>query len=240
MTTTTPSDVAWSRSRVAVSQPGGRLERLHRVLGELVRRRPGGRTRSDRANRGRRSGVSSRSEVWRAGCDGRACLPLAGQRFTAGDAVIEVKAPYDGAVIGAVPSCGAAEVERAVAVAAAAHRRGPIPAWRRAEILDRGAAAGRAATTSPARSPLEAAKPIKTTRVEAERAVSTFQFAAAEARTLAGDMCPSTRRRRARASSASRCACRSASSAPSRRSTSRSTSSPTSWRRPSPPAVRSC
>ena len=51
--------------------------------------------------------------------------------------------------------------------------------------------AGRAAATpSPAPSPLEAAKPIKTARVEAERAVSTFQFAAAEARTLAGEVVP--------------------------------------------------
>jgi acyl-CoA reductase-like NAD-dependent aldehyde dehydrogenase len=36
----------------------------------------------------------------------------------------------------------------------------------------------------------EAAKPIKTARVEAERAVGTFQFAAAEARKLAGEMIP--------------------------------------------------
>ena len=36
----------------------------------------------------------------------------------------------------------------------------------------------------------EAAKPIKTARVEAERAVGTFQFAAAEARTLGGEMIP--------------------------------------------------
>ena len=37
---------------------------------------------------------------------------------------------------------------------------------------------------------VEAAKPIKTARVEAERAVGTFQFAAAEARKLAGEMIP--------------------------------------------------
>ena len=36
----------------------------------------------------------------------------------------------------------------------------------------------------------EAAKPITTARVEAERAVGTFQFAAAEARTLAGEVVP--------------------------------------------------
>ena len=36
----------------------------------------------------------------------------------------------------------------------------------------------------------EAAKPIKTARQEAQRAVGTFRFAAAEARTLAGDVVP--------------------------------------------------
>jgi acyl-CoA reductase-like NAD-dependent aldehyde dehydrogenase len=36
----------------------------------------------------------------------------------------------------------------------------------------------------------EAAKPIKTARVEAQRAVGTFQFSAAEARKLAGEMIP--------------------------------------------------
>src|SRR5207237_3875521 len=36
----------------------------------------------------------------------------------------------------------------------------------------------------------EAAKPLKTARVEAERAVSTFTFSAVEARTLAGEMVP--------------------------------------------------
>jgi acyl-CoA reductase-like NAD-dependent aldehyde dehydrogenase len=117
-------------------------------------------------------------------------LPLAGQRFTAGN-TIEVKAPYDGAVIGAVPYCGPREVERAVATATAAYRAGPLPAWRRAEVLDAAARLLAERRDEFARTiALEAAKPIKTARIEAERAVSTFQFAAAEARTLAGDMVP--------------------------------------------------
>ena len=37
---------------------------------------------------------------------------------------------------------------------------------------------------------LEAAKPMKTARIEAQRCVSTFQFAAVAARTLAGEMVP--------------------------------------------------
>jgi acyl-CoA reductase-like NAD-dependent aldehyde dehydrogenase len=107
------------------------------------------------------------------------------------DDTIEVKAPYDGAVIGTVPNTRPEEVDRAVAAALAAHQSGPLPAWRRAEVLD--AAARRLAERRDdfARTiALEAAKPIKTARIEAERAVSTFQFAAAEARTLAGDVVP--------------------------------------------------
>src|SRR5439155_22111319 len=90
-----------------------------------------------------------------------------------------------------VPACGAAEVERAVATAIGAHRAGALPAWRRAEILDRAAQLLAARTEEFARIIAEeAAKPIKTARVEAKRAVSTFTFAAAEARRLAGEMVP--------------------------------------------------
>jgi acyl-CoA reductase-like NAD-dependent aldehyde dehydrogenase len=117
-------------------------------------------------------------------------LPLAGERFSAGEA-IEVRAPYDGAVVGAVPKCGETEVNRAVAVALGAHRGGTLPAWQRAEILDTAARLLAGRRDEFARTiALEAAKPMKTARVEAERAVSTFQFAAAEARTLAGDVVP--------------------------------------------------
>jgi acyl-CoA reductase-like NAD-dependent aldehyde dehydrogenase len=117
-------------------------------------------------------------------------LPLAGERFTSTD-TITVKAPYDGAVIGEVPSCSAADVDRAVAAALAAHRAGALPPWKRAEILDRAAArlteredefAGIIAR--------EAAKPLKTARVEANRAIGTFKFAATEARKLAGEIVP--------------------------------------------------
>ena len=63
--------------------------------------------------------------------------------------------------------------------------------WKRAEILDR--AAARLAERRDEFAVIiakEAAKPIKTARVEAERAVGTFQFAAAEARKLSGEMIP--------------------------------------------------
>ncbi len=80
--------------------------------------------------------------------------------------------PYDGSVIGEVPACTAADVDRAVAAAKAALAAGPLPLWKRAEILDAAAARLTARREEFARIIAgEAAKPIKTARVEAERAV---------------------------------------------------------------------
>ena len=106
-------------------------------------------------------------------------------------ATISVRSPYDGSVIGVIPSQTAADVGRAVAVAKAALARGVMPLWQRAQILD--LAAQRLAARRDEFAEIiarEAAKPIKTARVEAERAVGTFLFSAAEARKLAGDMIP--------------------------------------------------
>ena len=116
---------------------------------------------------------------------------LAGESTTGGGAAIDVYSPFDGALIGRVPSLAAADVDRAVAAAHAAHLRGPLPAWKRAEILDRAAARLTARVEEfAAIIASEAAKPIKTARIEAQRAVGTFLFAAAEARKLAGEMIP--------------------------------------------------
>ncbi len=102
-----------------------------------------------------------------------------------------VYAPYDGQLIGHVPAATLADVDRAVAVARDAYRHRVLPAWRRAEILDRGAARLSERIEEFARViATESAKPIRTSRIEAQRAVSTFQFAAAEARTFTGEMIP--------------------------------------------------
>ena len=67
----------------------------------------------------------------------------------------------------------------------------PCRSGKRAEILDRAAERLTARKEEFARIIAgEAAKPIKTARVEAERAVGTFRFAAAEARKLSGEMIP--------------------------------------------------
>ena len=117
-------------------------------------------------------------------------IPLAGERFTSTQ-YLEVRSPYDNSLIGKIPACTAADVDRAVAVARAALHAGPMPLWRRAQILD--IAAARLTERREEFAQIisrESAKPIKTARVEAERAAGTFLFAAAEARKLAGEMIP--------------------------------------------------
>jgi len=103
---------------------------------------------------------------------------------------IDVRSPYSGDVVGRVAKGGAAEARRAVDAAERAMRE-PIPAHERAEILDRVAAVLRERHDELARTICaEAGKPMKAARVEAQRAVSTFTFAAVEARSLAGDAVP--------------------------------------------------
>lgn len=120
-------------------------------------------------------------------------LPLAGERYTGpvDGPTITVTSPYNGAVLGVIPACDEDDVARAVASAKAALHAGALPLWKRAAILD--AAAARLTDRREEFAKIisdEAAKPIKTARVEAERAVGTFQFAAAEARKLGGEMIP--------------------------------------------------
>jgi acyl-CoA reductase-like NAD-dependent aldehyde dehydrogenase len=103
---------------------------------------------------------------------------------------IEVRSPYDGAVVGRVPQAGADEARRTVDAAVEA-MRDPLPAHERAAILDRVAAALAERHDEVARTICaEAGKPMKAARVEAQRAVSTFTMAAVEARKLAGDVVP--------------------------------------------------
>ncbi len=117
-------------------------------------------------------------------------LPIGAERVSTGE-WIEVRSPYDGSLISRVPACGAPEVDRAVAIARSTLAATPLPPYQRAEILDRAAAALASRVDDFAHViAAEAAKPIKTARVEAQRAVSTFQFAAVAARTLAGEMVP--------------------------------------------------
>jgi acyl-CoA reductase-like NAD-dependent aldehyde dehydrogenase len=104
--------------------------------------------------------------------------------------ITSVRSPFDGHLVGEVPDTPASAVDPAVAAAKQAMKT-PLPAWRRAEILD---SAARLLADDRERFALiiaeESAKPLRTARTEVDRAVSTLQFSAVAARTLAGEMVP--------------------------------------------------
>jgi acyl-CoA reductase-like NAD-dependent aldehyde dehydrogenase len=103
---------------------------------------------------------------------------------------IDVRSPYSGEVVGRVAKGGADEARRALDAAARALEN-PLPAHKRAEILVKVAGLIGRRHEEVARTICdEAGKPIKTARVEASRAMSTYTFAAVEARKLAGEMIP--------------------------------------------------
>jgi acyl-CoA reductase-like NAD-dependent aldehyde dehydrogenase len=114
------------------------------------------------------------------------CLLVAGEWI---DSEIweEIRSPYAGEVVGRVPLVGGDVVEDAVAAAAAA-MRDPLPAWHRAEILERTATLISERCEELARLLVdETGKPIKAARVEIQRAAFTYRMAAVAARTLTGE-----------------------------------------------------
>jgi acyl-CoA reductase-like NAD-dependent aldehyde dehydrogenase len=103
---------------------------------------------------------------------------------------IDVRSPYSGDVIGRVAKASADHARQAVDAAAKAMQE-PLPAHKHAEILVKVAAAlGRRHDEAARLISDEAGKPMKAARVEAQRAMSTYTFAAVEARKLAGEMVP--------------------------------------------------
>jgi acyl-CoA reductase-like NAD-dependent aldehyde dehydrogenase len=103
---------------------------------------------------------------------------------------IEVRSPYSGEVVGRVAKAGAMETRQAIDAADRA-MRDPLPAHKRAEILVRVAGAlGRRHDEVARLISDESGKPMKAARVEAKRAMSTYTFAAVEARNLTGEMVP--------------------------------------------------
>jgi acyl-CoA reductase-like NAD-dependent aldehyde dehydrogenase len=103
---------------------------------------------------------------------------------------IDIRSPYSGDVVGRVAKAGARQTCQALDGAEKAMRE-PLPAHKRAEILVKVAAAlGRRHDEVARLISDEAGKPLKAARVEAQRAMSTYTFAAVEARKLAGEMIP--------------------------------------------------
>jgi acyl-CoA reductase-like NAD-dependent aldehyde dehydrogenase len=102
----------------------------------------------------------------------------------------EVRSPYSGEEVGRVASADGALARKAVDAAAEA-MRDPLPAYRRAEILERTALLLAEREEEVARTiSAEAGKPMKAARIEAQRAVSTYQTSAVAARRLAGEVIP--------------------------------------------------
>src|SRR6266536_4471595 len=103
---------------------------------------------------------------------------------------LEVRSPYSGEVVGRVAKAGADEARAAIAAAEKA-MADPLPAHKRAEILVKVVAGiARRHDEIAAQISAEAGKPLKAARVETSRAMSTYTFAAVEARKLAGEVVP--------------------------------------------------
>ena len=102
----------------------------------------------------------------------------------------EVRSPYSGDVVARVAKAGADETRRAIDAAEQAMRE-PLPRHKRAEILVKVAGAlGRRHEEVARLISDEAGKPMKAAKVEAARAMSTYTFAAVEARKLTGETVP--------------------------------------------------
>jgi acyl-CoA reductase-like NAD-dependent aldehyde dehydrogenase len=117
---------------------------------------------------------------------------IGGRQVTTAEGLL-VRAPFGGDVVGEVPRCDRGHVDEAVRAARTAMAANPLPAWRRAEILDRAAellATHEVVDDLAGTIAREAAKPITTARAEVERAASTFRFSAAVCRGLSGEMLP--------------------------------------------------
>src|SRR3954464_7782924 len=118
--------------------------------------------------------------------------PFIGGKAVATSDTYEVRSPYDDELVAVVHRAGPAEIEAAIAAAARVFETTrKLPSWQRAEILDRVADGIEAARDDFARTiALEAGKPIKTARVEAERAAFTFRVAAEETKRIYGEIVP--------------------------------------------------
>ncbi len=105
---------------------------------------------------------------------------------------IEVKNPFDGAVIDVVPKAGVAEVDAALAGAVeGAQRMRRLPGYERYKILSRAAQLLSQRAVDLGRTiSQEEGKTLAEGRGEVERAVETMQLSAEEAKRLTGEVLP--------------------------------------------------
>jgi acyl-CoA reductase-like NAD-dependent aldehyde dehydrogenase len=116
---------------------------------------------------------------------------VGGREVASGDRVV-VRSPYDDSPVALVHRAGANEIEAAIAAATEAFettRR--LPSHERAAVLERISALIAERRDELARTiALEAGKPLKTAKVEADRASFTFRVAAEEAKRIYGEIVP--------------------------------------------------
>ncbi|MEU4804475.1 aldehyde dehydrogenase family protein [Actinosynnema sp. NPDC023587] len=114
---------------------------------------------------------------------------VAGQATSSAD-VLEVRSPFDGALAGTTSNATAQDVERAVAAASdVAEEFASLPAHARAAALDHvSRRLAERAEEVAALITAESGKPLKWSRMEVTRAVSTFRWAAEEARRFSGEL----------------------------------------------------
>jgi acyl-CoA reductase-like NAD-dependent aldehyde dehydrogenase len=116
---------------------------------------------------------------------------VAGEWTKTGDA-IDVRSPYDDALVAIVHRAGASEIEAAIAAASDAFEETrKLPSWQRAEVLEAISAGIRERRDDFIRTiALEAGKPRKAAQVEVDRATFTFKVAAEEAKRIYGEVVP--------------------------------------------------
>jgi acyl-CoA reductase-like NAD-dependent aldehyde dehydrogenase len=116
---------------------------------------------------------------------------LDGKWFAEGER-FDVLAPHDGSVVGTGHRAGAAHAEAAVVAARRAFETTrKMPAYERQRVLREISAGIRARHEEFARiMALEAGKPIRTARLEVDRAIFTFEVAAEEATRIGGEWLP--------------------------------------------------
>lgn len=143
------------------------------------------------------------AEAQRTAALGEFGILVAGATRRPGD-TFEVRSPYDRSLLAVVHNARPEDIEQATAAAVAAFdATRALPSWKRSAILDAVAAALRERREEFARTiALEAGKPIRTARLEVDRAVFTFEVGAEEARRIHGeiislDWLPGTERREA-------------------------------------------
>ncbi len=116
---------------------------------------------------------------------------VAGEWIETGDAV-EVRSPFDDSLVAIVHRAGPAEIEAAITKATVAFEvTRKLPTWKRADALEKISAGIAARREELAQTiALEAGKPIRTARVEVDRAAFTFKVAAEESRRVYGEVVP--------------------------------------------------